>query len=104
MLFAMLLCSIVFTFSAFKEIPLTQLKEIKGKRYGILSGLANGIANFLTLALAGLENASILFPILSAGTILGSLLCGKILFKENLKQNHYIALISGIIAVVLLKL
>ena len=104
MLFAMLLCSIVFTFSAFKEIPLTQLKEIKGKRYGILSGLANGMASFLTLALAGLENASILFPILSAGTILGSLLCGKILFKENLKQNHYIALISGIIAVVLLKL
>ena len=67
-------------------------------------GIANGLANFLTLTLAGLENASILFPIVSAGTLLGSLICGKLVFKEKLKANHYLALASGILAVIFLKL
>ena len=104
MLFGMLLCSIVFSFIALRKVSLKELKTVKGKRYGILSGLANGTANFLTLVLAGLENASVLFPIISAGTILASLLCGRFLFKEKLKANHYVALAAGIAAVVLLKL
>ena len=104
MLFAMLLCSAVFSISAFRKITFRELKMIKGKRHGVLSGLANGIANFLTLVLVGLENASVLFPIISAGTILASLLCGKLLFREKLKANHYVALASGIAAVILLKL
>lgn len=70
----------------------------------VLSGLANGIANFLTLVLAGMENASVLFPIISAGTILASLHCGRLLFKEKLRINHYVALAAGIVAVILFKL
>ena len=104
MLFAMLLCSVIFSISAFSKISPKKLIAIKGKRYGVLSGLANGIANFLTLVLAGMENASVLFPIISAGTILASLLCGRLFFQEKLKANHYVALASGIAAVVLLKL
>ena len=60
--------------------------------------------NFFTLVLAGMENASVLFPAISAGTILASLLCGKFIFKESLRLNHYLALGLGILAVVLLKL
>ena len=104
MLFAMLLCSVIFSISAFSKISPKKLIATKGKRYGVLSGLANGIANFLTLVLAGMENASVLFPIISAGTILASLLCGRLFFQEKLKANHYVALASGIAAVVLLKL
>ena len=104
MLFAMLLCSVVFLISAFRRISPKELKGIKGKRYGVLSGLANGIANFLTLVLAGMENASELFPIISAGTLLAALLCGNLLFKEKLRANHYAALAAGVVAVVLLKL
>ena len=104
MLFAMLLCSVVFSISAFRKISPKELRGIKGKRYGVLSGLANGIANFLTLVLAGMENASVLFPIISAGTILASLVCGRLLFKEKLKANHYAALAAGIVAVILFKL
>ncbi|MBQ8213381.1 MAG: EamA family transporter [Clostridia bacterium] len=104
MLFAMLLCSVIFSIFALRKISPKYLKMIKGKRYGVLSGLANGIANFLTLMLAGLESASILFPIISGGTILTSLIFGRLLFREKLKANHYAALISGIAAVVLLKL
>lgn len=104
MLFAMLLCSVVFVILALIKISPKELQRTRGKRYGVLSGLANGLANFLTLVLAGLENASVLFPIISAGTILAALICGKVVFKEKLKANHYAALVSGIIAVVLMKL
>ena len=104
MLFAMLLCSVIFSIFTLRKLSLRELKTIKGKRYALLSGAANGAANFLTLMLAGLENASVLFPIISAGTILASLLCGGLLFKEKLKANHYVALVFGIAAVVLLKL
>ena len=104
MLFAMLLCSIIFTILALRKVSLAELQIIKGKHFAVLSGLSNGVVNFLTLVLAGLENASVLFPIISAGTILGSLICGRVLFKEKLKVNHYFALVAGIAAVVLLKL
>ena len=104
MLFAMLLCSVIFSISALSNIASKKLNVIKGKRYGVLSGLANGIANFLTLVLAGMENASVLFPVISAGTILASLLCGRLIFREKLRANHYVALAAGIAAVVLLKL
>ena len=104
MLFAMLLCSAVFGIVAWRRVSRKELKTIKGQRYGVLSGLANAAANFLTLVLAGLENTTVLFPIISGGTILASLLCGRLLFKEKLKANHYVALSAGIAAVVLLKL
>lgn len=104
MLFAMLLCSVVFSLTALRKISPKELRSVKGKHLGVLSGLSNGIANFLTLILAGMENASVLFPIISAGTILASLLCGSLLFREKLKANHFVALAAGVVAVVLLKL
>ena len=103
-MFAMLICSLIFTLTAIIKIPLKDVKSTRGKRFGIISGVTNALANFLTLILAGMENASVLFPIISAGTILGALLCGKFVFKEKLKPNHYLALAAGIIAVVFLKL
>ena len=104
MFFAMLLCSIIFLVAMCKKISFRELKTIKGKRYAVLSGFSNGTANFLTLVLAGFENASVLFPVISAGTILASLFCGRILFKEKLKINHYFALLNGIVAAILFKL
>jgi drug/metabolite transporter (DMT)-like permease len=104
MLFAMLFCTVVFSALALRKISMKELTKLKGKRYGLFSGLANGLANFLTLVLAGMENASVLFPIISAGTIFASILCGKLIFKETLKPNHCLALALGIAAVVLLKL
>lgn len=104
MFFAMLLCAVIFGAAVLKKLSFAEIRAAKGKRFGVLSGLTNGMANFLTLLLAGFENASILFPVISAGTILGALLCGRFVFKEKLKVNHYAALLTGIVAVVLLKL
>lgn len=104
MFFAMFLCAVIFGAAVLKKLSFAEIRAAKGKRFGVLSGLTNGMANFLTLLLAGFENASILFPVISAGTILGALLCGRFVFKEKLKVNHYAALLTGIVAVVLLKL
>ena len=104
MLFAMLLCAVVFTAVALVRLPASAYREAKCRGLGILSGVTNSLANFLTLILAGMENASVLFPIISAGTILTTLLCGRVEFKENLKPNQYVALGVGILAIVLMKL
>lgn len=104
MLFAMLLCAVVFTVLAASRLSLSEFRATGGKRFGVLSGVCNGMASFLTLVLAGMENASVLFPVLSAGTILGSLLFGRFFFRERLRINHYAALMLGTAAVVLLKL
>lgn len=104
MLFAMLLCTVIFFAVALKRLSFAQMRETKGKRYGVISGITTAVSSFLTLSLAGFENASVLFPIISAGTVLSALLCGRLLFGEKLKLNHYLALVFGIVAVVLLKL
>ncbi|MBQ8440741.1 MAG: EamA family transporter [Clostridia bacterium] len=104
MFFAMLLCAVIFLVAALRKTPPREFKKAKGKRYGAISGIANGAANLFTLILAGFENASLLFPMISAGTLLASLICGRILFKEKLKRNHLAALGVGLIAIILLKL
>ena len=69
-----------------------------------MAGATNGLASLFTVVLAGMENASVLFPIVSVGTILGSLLCGRFIFREKLKINHYVAFAAGAVAVLFLKL
>lgn len=84
--------------------PYVGIVESKGKIFALLAGLTTALSGLLTLWLASFEEASILFSIVSAGGILGSLLCGKFIFKEKLKLNHYLALILGIASIVLMKL
>lgn len=103
MLFAMIMCSLVFVCGGLvKSRPWHTLKN--GTKYGSMAGIANAIVSFATIVLAGMENASVLFPAISAGTILGTLLCGVAVFKEKFRYNHFIALASGIAAVIFLKL
>jgi multidrug transporter EmrE-like cation transporter len=54
--------------------------------------------------LTGLENATVLFPVVSAGTIIASVLAGKVIFKEKNNFLKYMAILFGILAVILLKL
>ncbi len=104
MLFAMLACSGLFLLVAVFRTPLKTYRTMKGRWFAVVSGLANAAANFITIVLAGSENASVMFPTISVGTILGALLCGALLFKEKLRVNHYIALACGIAAIVFLKI
>ncbi len=104
MFFSMLLCAIIYIFICLKKYPFKQLLKSKGKWLSILSTVTGTLANYLTLRLVGMENASVLFPVISAGTILTTVVCGIILFKERLKINQTLAIICGIAAIVFLKL
>lgn len=105
LLYAMLVCVLVFGVAALCRLrPRECFAPHRGKRYGLLAGVCSGLVNYGTLALSGMENASVLFPALSAGTILLSLLCGTLLFGERLRWPHYLALAAGTAAIVLLKL
>lgn len=104
MFFSMLLCAVIYIFISLKKYPFKQLLKSKGKWLSILSTVTGTLANYLTLRLVGMENASVLFPVISAGTILTTVICGIILFKERFKINQILAVICGIAAIVFLKL
>ena len=103
-LYTMGFCALVYIVIFFVKEPLTAIVTTKKKAVALLSGVANALVTFLTVMLAATENASVLFPIISAGSALGVLLCGRFLFHERLKVNHYLALVLGVTAVVLLKI
>ena len=104
MLFAMAVCALAYVSLALLRVRPAVFRRTRGKWFAAYSGVANGLAGFFTLILAGMENATVLFPILSAGTLLGVLLAGRLVLRETLKINHYIALLLGAVCVVLLKL
>lgn len=66
--------------------------------------LSNAAANFCTLLLAGNEYAAVMYPVISAGTVLAALVCGRMLFGEKLGLGQWAALLCGLAAVVLLRL
>lgn len=104
MVAAMGICSLIFVIIAFRKVSAQTFRQTTGKWYAVLAGITNSTANFLTLVLAGLENASVLFPMISAGTIFAALLWGIIAFHEKPKVNQYAALLAGAVSIVLLKL
>lgn len=102
MLFGTLVCCAIFI--AFMPKNNRAKTSPRERGCGLVAGLTNGIVGYTTLTLAGYENASVLFPAISAGTILCALLCGIAIFKEKIKANQLIAVLFGITAVVLLKI
>lgn len=79
MFFAMLLASVAFNLVFFIKKRRSDIKHVNGKRFGALS---NNL---------GRNDISVM-------------LCGRFVFREKLKLNHYTAIILGIVAVVLLKI
>lgn len=102
--FAMFVCCVVFWIAGFKWQPIKKFVSLKEGTYAVISGITNAMVAYLTTKLAGFSEASTLFPAISAGTILCSLLFGMTVFKEKLLFNHFVAIFFGIVAVVLLKL
>lgn len=103
-LYTMGFCALVYSVLLFAKASPAAVLATKKKGVALLSGVANALVTLLTVMLAATENASVLFPMISAGSALGVLLCGKFLFRERLKINHYAALVLGVTAVVLLKI
>ena len=72
-------------------------------KYGILSGSCNGIFSLLLLVLAATENASILYPVVSAGTLLSVFVVGRVAFQEKMSKLQTAGFLVGLLAIVMLK-
>lgn len=76
----------------------------RGGAFAAACGLINGGSNLLVMLLAVRMNASIMFPVLSAGGILLTGAVSIFFYKERLAKRQYAALILGTASVVLMNL
>ena len=82
-------------------------REYRRKRGDLLAcgaGVMNTLSSFLTVFLAACSPASVLYPLLSATTMLGALLVGRIIFRERLDTFQLAGFAIGVFSVVLFNL
>lgn len=77
------------------------------KRGGLIaagSGMCNGVANFLTMVLAGMLPASVMYPVVSAGGTITTSLAALLIYREKMSRRQLLGLVIGILAIVALNL
>lgn len=81
------------------------LPAVKGGGYLMaICGIANGACNLFVMILATRMNASLMYPLISAGSIIFSSLVSIFIYKEKLSKLQYMGLILGICAVVFMNI
>jgi drug/metabolite transporter (DMT)-like permease len=69
-----------------------------------ISGLANGANNLLVMVLRPMMSAAVLFPLISGGGLVVTLLISLFLFKERLGRVQTFGFFLGLASVILLSL
>ncbi len=95
---------ILFASAAFAERTEILPCIKRGGYLMVLCGVANGAVNLFVMLLATRINASLMFPIISAGGIVLTWLVSRFIYKEKLSASQNIALLFGILAVVFMNL
>ena len=78
--------------------------EVRACVPGASAGLIEGFANYIVLYLAATQDASVLFPVVSAAKIIAVWIIGRFTFREQLKHTQTVGLLTGIAAIILLNL
>lgn len=74
-------------------------------RYAIGAGFANGLTNFLVMYLNLHEmNGSIMFPVISGGSMLIIFFWSRFVLKEHFTIRQYVGYALGLLAIVILNL
>ena len=79
-------------------------RSIKRCGYMIVCGAANGATNLMVMLLVGMMNASLMYPLLSAGNILLTTVFSVLVFKEKLTKLQTVGLVLGIASVVFMNI
>ena len=97
--------------AVFMLVPaiLTEKKQIgqnlrKGLPFFLVCGVANGVANYAVMILNGMMDASVMFPVISAGGILLTAVIALTLYKEKLSLQQIIGFVLGTVSVIVLNL
>lgn len=70
----------------------------------VVRGLGLAVVNFLVMVLSNTMEASVMFPIISAGGIVMTFLVSLFLYKEKLSLLQYIGLMLGIVSIIFLNI
>ena len=68
------------------------------------SGILNGTVNMLTMVLSATMAVSVMFPLISSGSIVVTYLVSKILYKEKLTKAQFAGFLTGIASIVFLNI
>lgn len=104
MLYAMLLTALAYLVFCIAKLGIKSIFTLSAKGFAAFSGAANAASGLCSTMISGAEAASVVFPAITAGTIISTAICGLILFKEKLNKFSISAIVFGIAAIVLIKL
>lgn len=71
---------------------------------GLLAGSANGVVNLFVMIMLGLMPASVVFPLISGGSIVLTYAVSRVFYKEKLSLRQTVGFLFGILSIVLLNL
>lgn len=101
-----------YTISALLLLPFVLFKERKeflpavksGLWLGALCGVGNALVNIFVLILTDRMDSSVMFPLISAGSILATVIIAIILYKEKLSNMQKLGIGFGLVSIVLLNI
>ena len=102
--FVLFIFSSAFIYAAFYIL----IKKIKIEKHTLIGGLVLGVPNVLStiflLAALAILPAILVYPLMNVGIIILTTFLAFLIWKEKLNRNGVLALISGLIAILLLSL
>lgn len=99
-----IIVAVLLIFAFFTEKQDIALSIKKGVIPIALCGIANGIVNLFVMLLSTRMSASVMFPLVSAGSIILTYFISRIWYKEKLNLMQNIGFILGVTSVVFLNL
>ena len=105
MIFALLFVvfgSIIFAYLSERNDAAVYIKF--GVWKGLACGVANGIVNMLVMVMLGTMPASVVFPLITGGSIVLTHIISKVFFHEKLSRRQTIGFLFGVASVILLNL
>ena len=97
--------SIIVAFTLFLVLAIYK-KEEKNTgvtKYAVLAGILMGVGNYLTLVLSSKVNATVLFPIISAFSMLCNVIVSKLYFKDKFNVMQLTGIGLGVFSVLIIK-
>ena len=105
MIASLLMVSVVFiAFAIFRERDNVGQTLKKGGILMVICGLANGMSNQCVMKLVGLMDTSLMYPLISAGSIILTSVISRVAYGERLSRSQQIGLALGVASVVFMNL
>lgn len=105
----MIMALVIVVLGSAVMMLLQERKEIKvyikrGTVKGLACGVANGIVNMLVMVMLGAMPASVVFPLITGGSIVFTYVISRTVFHEKLSKRQTIGFVLGVASIILLNI